>query len=95
MRNYETLYVLRPDLDEEATAEQVKRVTDLVTGLGGEVQEVSPWGKRRMAYEIQGLREGYYVLMKFVSDTELPKELERVLRISEPVIRYIVVREDE
>lgn len=48
-----------------------------------------------MAYEIEGHREGYYVLMKFASDTEVPKELERVLRISEPVLRYIVVREDE
>ncbi|MBX6395952.1 MAG: 30S ribosomal protein S6 [Alicyclobacillaceae bacterium] len=95
MRNYEALYVLRPDLDEEATAEQVQRFSELVTNQGGEVKEVNTWGKRRLAYEIQGFRDGYYVLMKFAANTELPKELERVFRISEPVIRYIVVRDDE
>ncbi|MDI3327763.1 MAG: 30S ribosomal protein S6 [Alicyclobacillaceae bacterium] len=95
MRNYEALYVLRPDLEEEATAETVQRFSELVSAQGGEIREVSPWGKRRLAYEIQGFRDGYYVLMKFASGPELPKELERVFRISEPVIRYIVVREDE
>lgn len=95
MRNYETLYILRPDLEEEVTADQVKRLAEVVATAGGELQEVNTWGKRRMAYEIEGHREGYYVLMKFASDTEVPKELERVLRISEPVLRYIVVREDE
>lgn len=95
MRKYETLYVLRPDLEAEKTQEVVGRFKDIVTTHGGVLGEVNEWGKRRLAYEIDRLREGYYVIMNFESDTDITSELERLFRISDDVIRYLTVRLEE
>ncbi len=95
MRKYETMYVLRPDLEAEKTQELVQRFNDVVTNQQGEIEEVSEWGKRRLAYEIEGHREGHYVLMHYSADTDVSKELERLFRISDDVIRYLTTRVDE
>lgn len=95
MRKYETLYVLRPDLEAEKTQELVERFKEVVTSNGGELVEVNEWGKRRLAYEIDKLREGFYVLMKYHAATDFTKELERLFRISDDVMRYITTRVDE
>ncbi|MCY0875465.1 MAG: 30S ribosomal protein S6 [Firmicutes bacterium] len=95
MRKYETLYVLRPDLEAEKTQELVERFKEVVTSHGGELDEVNEWGKRRLAYEIDKLREGYYVLMRYHAGTDFTKELERLFRISDDVMRYITTRVDE
>ncbi|MBX5435794.1 MAG: 30S ribosomal protein S6 [Alicyclobacillaceae bacterium] len=92
MRQYETMYILKPDLESEQTSELVAKFQSLVTQNGGEVTHLQELGKRRMAYEIDHYREGYYVLMQFTSDTNFTRELERVLRIDDNVLRYLTVR---
>ena len=88
--NYEVLYVLNPTLGEEETAALVARFKELAEDRGT-VSEVDEWGKRRLAYPINDLEEGYYVLMTFSSDPAFPAELDRVLRITDGVVRSIIV----
>ncbi|MCL6631764.1 MAG: 30S ribosomal protein S6 [Alicyclobacillus herbarius] len=92
MRQYETMYVLTPDLEPEQTSELVSKYQALVSERGGQIDELQEIGKRRLAYEINKYREGYYVLMRYTADTDVSKELERVLRIEDAVLRYLTVR---
>lgn len=92
LREYELIYIVRPDLEEEALEEISKKVGQVVTGNGGRVTEVKSWGKRRLAYPIQKLKEGYYVLNRMELEPEMLKEVERSLTLSEEIIRYLVVR---
>ncbi|MFA5535974.1 MAG: 30S ribosomal protein S6 [Bacillota bacterium] len=92
MRNYETLYVLQPGLEEEQLNSVITKFSDLVANAGGEVVRVDRWGKRRLAYEVKKLREGYYVLMLFNGTASVAKELERVFKITDEVIRQLIVR---
>ena len=91
--NYEVLYVLNPTLGEEDTAALVARFKELAEGHGT-VTEVDEWGKRRLAYPINDLEEGYYVLMTFTSDPAFPAELDRLMRINVSVMRSIIVAKD-
>ena len=90
MNKYETLVVLRPDLEEEKRNELIEKFKGIIAS-DGEVEEVNEWGMKKLAYEINKLKEGYYVLINFKANTDLPKELERNYRISDAVIRYIVI----
>jgi small subunit ribosomal protein S6 len=90
LREYELMYVVRPDLDEDGLRGAVEAVQVLVEGQGGEVLTTTPWGKRRLAYEIAGLRDGHYVIVEFRGDGSNVKELERALRISDHVIRHMI-----
>ncbi|MBD5133757.1 MAG: 30S ribosomal protein S6 [Clostridiales bacterium] len=91
--NYEVLYILNPTLGEEDTAALVARFKELAEGHGT-VSEVDEWGKRRLAYPINDLEEGYYVLMTFSSDPAFPAELDRLMRINVSVMRSIIVAKD-
>lgn len=95
MRKYETMYVLRPDFEEEKYNAIVEKFNALIQANGGEVTKVDVWGKRRLAYEIEKLNEGFYVLVEFNAEADLPAELERNFRIADEVIRYIVVKQPE
>ncbi|MGI6361732.1 MAG: 30S ribosomal protein S6 [Bacillota bacterium] len=95
MRKYEVLYIMKPDLLEEKYQENIEKYNALIQANGGEILNTDIWGKRRLAYEIDKIREGYYVLLQIQCDTELTKELERHFRISEDVIRYLVTRIEE
>ena len=86
---YEVLYVLNPNLTEEETQAIVEKVKTLIE-QNGTVDEMEEWGKRKLAYEINYLTEGYYVLVKFTSGPELPAELDRILGITDGVIRSLV-----
>ena len=86
---YEVLYVLNPNLTEEETQAIVEKFKTLIE-QNGTVDEMEEWGKRKLAYEINYLTEGYYVLVKFTSGPELPAELDRVLGITDGVIRSLV-----
>lgn len=92
--NYEVVYILDPAMSEEATAALVAKFKTLAEAHGT-VKEVDEWGKRRLAYPINDLNEGYYVLMSFDSDAAFPNELARVLRITDGVMRSQVVCLDE
>ena len=95
MRKYESMYILRPDLDEDAVKSTIEKFSTLVTGQGGQVIKAEPWGKRRLAYLIDEFKEGYYVLMNFSADAKVPAELERVYKITDSIIRYMIIREDD
>ena len=86
---YEVLYVLNPNLTEEETQAIVEKFKTLIEQKGT-VDEMEEWGKRKLAYEINYLTEGYYVLVKFTSGPELPAELDRILGITDGVIRSLV-----
>jgi small subunit ribosomal protein S6 len=95
MKAYELLYIIRPDLDEEATTALVDRLSGLVASNGGDNLTVEKWGKRRLAYEIQDYKEGQYILMNFEGEGRTSQEIERVMKISEDVIRFLTVRKDD
>ena len=92
MNKYEVLYILTANLDESVKEAQIEKYSALVTANGGEGESVNKWGNKRFAYEIDGKNDGYYVLMNFTAAAEFPQELERQMRISDEVIRYMVVR---
>ncbi|MBR2490335.1 MAG: 30S ribosomal protein S6 [Ruminiclostridium sp.] len=92
--NYEVVYILDPAMGEEAIAAMVEKFKTLVE-TQGTVSEVDEWGKRRLAYPINDLNEGYYVLMTFTAEPSLPAELDRVLKITEGVMRSMIICKDE
>ena len=91
INNYETIFVINPSLDEEATKAVVEKFKTLIE-QNGTVENVDEWGKRKLAYPINYITEGYYVLINFSSEAQFPTELERIYRISDDIIRSIVVR---
>ncbi len=95
MRKYEIVYIIRPDFEEEKYREIVEKYNTLIQNNGGEVLKVEPWGKRRLAYEINKIREGYYVLLHISCDTEFPAELERNFKISDEIMRYLITKVEE
>ena len=94
MRDYELLFVLDPSLDEETKANLIETVKSVINA-GGEAGEADVWGDRRLAYSINKKNTGYYVVIPFKAEAELPKELDRRLRINENVMRHIIVCQDE
>ena len=92
--NYEAMYILDPALSEEAIAALVAKFKAVVEA-NGTVSEIDEWGKRRLAYPINDLNEGHYVLMTFTAAPELPAELDRVLKITEGVMRSMIICKDE
>ncbi len=95
MNKYEVVYIIDPAVEDEARKALIAKFNDLITGNGGSVDKVEEWGKRRLAYAIDYKTEGYYVLVNFQAEAELPKELERNLQISDSVIRYQVIKQIE
>ena len=92
--SYEVVYIMDPALGEEAIAAMIEKFKALVE-TQGTVAAIDDWGKRRLAYPINDLNEGHYVLMTFTSAPELPAELDRVLKITEGVIRSMIICKDE
>ena len=94
MRKYETIFILHPSLDEEAVKANIEKFKGVIDNGGGTVENVDFWGKRKLAYEIAKVNEGFYTLINFEANTELPKELDRVFRITDGVIRHIIVKNE-
>jgi len=90
--DYEVTYIIRPSLEEADVDARVSQLADSLKNSGGEVGEIEKMGKRRLAYEIDDVREGYYVVMKFKSDAAQAKELERQMRLNDDVMRALVIR---
>ena len=91
MRDYELMYIVRPELDEEALRTAAKSVRGLIETQGGEVVKTTLWGKRRLAYEVKRLRDGYYVLVVLRLDGGKVAPVERALRIHDTVFRHLLV----
>ncbi|KAJ50034.1 small subunit ribosomal protein S6 [Clostridium tetanomorphum] len=95
MRKYETIFILHPSLDEEAVTANVEKFKGVIENAGGVVENVDLWGKRKLAYEIDKINEGYYTLVNFSAEPQLPKELDRLFRINDSVIRHIIIKEEK
>ena len=94
MNQYEVLYVITPELDEEADKVVMDKFADIITANGGEIEKTEVWGKRRLAYPIDYKTEGFYVLVVFNANPELPRELERNMRNDERLMRFMVTRKE-
>lgn len=95
MRKYETIFILHPSLDEETVKATQDKFKGVIENGGGVIDNVDFWGKRKLAYEINKVNEGYYTLVNFTANPELPKELDRVIRITDGVVRHIIVKEEK
>jgi small subunit ribosomal protein S6 len=95
VRAYEAMLLFAPTLDEAGVQAAVDRVARVIADRGGVVDRVNPWGKRRLAYEVDGHHEGSYVVLDFHAEQPAVAELERVLRLNDEVLRHIVVRPEE
>lgn len=91
MRDYELVMVLNPNVPEEQVPGTVEKVTRVVAEKGGTITEVKPWGRRRLAYPIRQQREGFYVLASLKMEPALATQLEKQLRVTEEVIRHLLV----
>ena len=91
LRDYELLLVISPEVIDEEFEGTVDKISQLITDRGGEISATEPWGKRKLAYPIEHFTEGHYVLIKFSFETILCKELEATLRISEEILRHLLI----
>jgi small subunit ribosomal protein S6 len=94
MRKYETIFILHPSLDEEAVKANIEKFKGVIENGGGTIENVDFWGKRKLAYEIKKVNDGFYTLINFEANPELPKELDRIFRITDGVIRHIIVKQE-
>lgn len=95
MRDYEIMYIIRPDLEEEARNELIERFSNILTDNGAEIEKVDEMGSRRLAYEIKNYRDGYYVVINFKGDSQAVNEFDRQAKFSDDIIRHMAVRLDE
>ena len=96
MNRYELTYIIDTALEETARKELVEKYAELIRANGGEIEKVDEtWGKRRLAYAINDMWEGWYVLVTFKAPGELPKEIERNLGINDKILRYLVIKLEE
>lgn len=94
MNKYELAVVVNAKIEDDARTATIEKVKELIARFGGNVTDVDEWGKKRLAYEIQKMKEGFYYFIHFESDSVCPNEVEAHIRIMEPVIRYLCVRQD-
>jgi small subunit ribosomal protein S6 len=95
MRIYEELFIVKPDAPEEEVDAYIGQVKDLITNGKGTIEKADKWGTRKLAYKVQKYNEGIYVLIQFSSSPDLVKEVERRMRVTDLVIKFITVRIDE
>ena len=94
MNKYELALVLNAKVEDDVRTATLEKVKGLVERFNGTITNVDEWGKKKLAYEIQKMREGYYYFIQFESDSVCPNEVENHIRIMEPVIRYLCVRQE-
>ena len=94
MTKYELCFVVNAKIEDEERANVVSKVQALIARFGGAVTNVDEWGKKKLAYEIQKMKEGYYYFIQFEAETSAPKEIESRIRIMDNVIRYLIVKQE-
>lgn len=92
MVSYEVAYILDPNLSEEALGALTEKFSEQVRTMGGEIAGVDSWGKKRLAYEINGFTEGFYFIMRFKASPETAAELARVMKLSEGMVKNLMLR---
>ena len=95
MKKYELALVLNAKLEDDARSAKLEKIKEMIAHFGGTITNVDDWGKKKLAYEIQKMTEGFYYFIQFDAEATTPAELEERLRIEENVIRYLCVRQDE
>ncbi|MBC7262512.1 MAG: 30S ribosomal protein S6 [Chloroflexi bacterium] len=95
MPEYELVFVVQPEMEEEPLTALVNKISQTISDLQGQVRQIEPWGKRRLAYPIKKHREGFYYLMLIELPASAVRSLDRTLRLTEDVIRHLIVRKDE
>ncbi|MBO1004157.1 30S ribosomal protein S6 [Pseudogracilibacillus auburnensis] len=95
MRDYEIMYIIRPNIEEEARKGTIERFNGILTDNGATIDKVDEVGSRRLAYEINDFRDGYYVIINFTGDQSAVNEFDRQAKFSDDIIRHIVIRVDE
>ncbi|BAB07769.1 30S ribosomal protein S6 [Halalkalibacterium halodurans] len=95
MRKYEIMYIIAPNLEEAANKEIIERFNGVLTNQGAEIEKVEEMGKRRLAYEINKFREGYYVLLNVKADADAIAEFNRLIKINDNVIRVLITKDEE
>lgn len=94
MNKYELAVVVSAKIEDDARAAVVEKVKDLITRFGGNVTDADEWGKKRLAYEIQKMKEGYYYFVHFDAEATVPAEIEQRMRIMDNVLRYLCVKQE-
>lgn len=94
MNKYELAVVVNAKIEDEVRLATIEKVKEYITRFGGSITNVDEWGKKRLAYEIQKMKEGYYYFIQFEADSTVPGEIEKRVRIVENVIRYLCIRQD-
>ena len=95
MNKYELALIVSAQIEDDARAEVVEKAKEYITRFGGTVTEVEDWGKKKLAYDIQKMSEGFYYFIQFDAAAEVPAELEQSVRIMDNVLRFLCVRKDE
>jgi len=93
MRKYEVMYIIRTDIEQEQVQSTVEKFQGIITNNGGEITKHDLMGKRRLAYEINKFRDGHYVLVQFTAEPAVVAEMDRVMKISDEIIRYLIVKD--
>ena len=92
---YESVIIINPSLDEQGIKDVITKFTDLINNNNGKVENVDEMGKRKLAYEIKKQSEGYYVVYTFEANPEFIKELERIYRITDSIMKFITIRKED
>lgn len=95
MNKYELALVVNAKIEDDARTATVEKAKEYITRFGGTVTEVEDWGKKRLAYEVQKMREGFYYFIQFDAEPTVPAEVEQNVRIMDNVLRFLCVRKDE
>lgn len=94
MNKYEVMYIVK-SADEEVVNSVVEKIENLITKNGGNVEKVDRWGKRRLAYEVKKQNEGYYVLVNFEAQPTVITEIDRVMKITDEILKHMIVKNDK
>lgn len=92
---YELMVILNPELSEEEIESTLQRLQNIIREGEGEISNLDKWGKRRLAYEVKKFREGFYAVMNFRSAPGVAAELERIIKITDNIIRYLLIRDEK
>ncbi|ADL13813.1 30S ribosomal protein S6 [Acetohalobium arabaticum] len=95
MRKYETMFIVNPDLEDDATEEIVEKITDTIDENKGEISNIDKWGTKNLAYELDDHKAGYYTVVNFEGESETIDELERAYRLDDNILRFIILRDEQ
>ncbi|MCI9428111.1 MAG: 30S ribosomal protein S6 [Eubacterium sp.] len=95
MNKYELALVVNAKIEEDARTATVEKAKEYIARFGGTVTEVEDWGKKRLAYEVQKMREGFYYFIQFDANADVPAQVEQRVRIMDDILRFLCVRKDE